>query len=500
MSTSVHNTNNTKAKPLDSKTVELFKLIREAIFTNPFSDKQIEVELKITGLPIETTREERINKILGLVEKRINILKRQGKVKISDFAKGDRTLIKSVFLFDFFYRFRKMFDQIILDQMNTPISSPRIPFARDAISILQKRGFTKPESLHYFALSYQLRRAFFFIGHSLIGQSQVMKRLRHDLWNNVFTHNLDLYDRYLCHRMEDFSTMLLGETGTGKGTAAMAIGRSGFIPFDEHKEEFIESYKDSFFSLNLSQFPESLLESELFGHKKGAFTGAVEDYKGVFERCSPNGAILLDEIGEISIPVQIKLLQVLQERTFCSVGSHTKGRFQGRVIAATNRPIEDILDKGIFRSDFFYRLCTDIITVPPLRLRIKDDPSELTDLLNHTVEQMVGTPSLELSEIVLENIKINLGDDYPWPGNVRELEQCVRRVALKGSYKGNITPSKDKEFTALANEFQTGKLTASHLLSKYCQLHYNKTGTYEDVSKITGLDRRTVKKHINSIE
>ena len=119
--------------------------------------------------------------------------------------------------------------------------------------------------------------------------------------------------------------MLLGETGTGKGTAAAAIGRSGYIPFDERQGRFAESFMRGFIALNLSQFPETLIESELFGHRKGAFTGAVEAHQGVLARCSPYGAIFLDEIGDVPVPVQIKLLQVLQERTFCPVGSHEAG-------------------------------------------------------------------------------------------------------------------------------------------------------------------------------
>ena len=157
-----------------------------------------------------------------------------------------------------------------------------------------------------------------------------MKKLRQDLWTNVFTHNIDLYDRYLWNRMEDFSTLLLGETGTGKGTAAMAIGRSGFIPFNEREKTFVESFTRSFVSLNLSQFPDTLIESELFGHKKGAFTGAVKDHRGVFDHCSPYGAILLDEIGELSTPIQIKLLQVLQDRKYLAGGQPYRGAFPGK--------------------------------------------------------------------------------------------------------------------------------------------------------------------------
>jgi transcriptional regulator with GAF, ATPase, and Fis domain len=132
-----------------------------------------------------------------------------------------------------------------------------------------------------------------------------MKSLRLSLWNKIFTHDIDFYNRYLWDKMEDFSTLLLGETGTGKGTAALALGRSGFIPLDKRKKTFEKSFTRSFVSLNLSQFPETLIESALFGHKKGAFTGAIENYEGVFDRCSPYGSILLDEIDEISKPIQI---------------------------------------------------------------------------------------------------------------------------------------------------------------------------------------------------
>jgi transcriptional regulator with GAF, ATPase, and Fis domain len=244
--------------------------------------------------------------------------------------------------------------------------------------MLQK-GFDTRSFYHYFALSFQLRRAFYFISRSLVGSSPCMQSLKKHLWYNVFTYNIELYDNFLWNKMEDFSTLLLGETGTGKGAAAQAIGRSGYIPFDEKKGWFVESFTQAFSSLNLSQYPETLLESELFGHTKGAFTGAVEDYQGVFDRCSSHGSILLDEIGEIPNHVQIKLLRVLQERNFSPVGTHTISRFNGRVIAATNRPRQEIMGGKIFRDDFYYRLCSDIIEVPPLRTRIKESPLELDD-------------------------------------------------------------------------------------------------------------------------
>ncbi len=297
--------------------------------------------------------------------------------------------------------------------------------------------------------------------------------------------------------MEDFSTLLLGETGTGKGTAAMAIGRSGFIPFNPDGNVFVESFTRSFVSLNLSQFPDTLVESELFGHKKGAFTGAVKDHRGVFDHCSPFGAILLDEIGELSIPIQIKLLQVLQDRKFSPVGSHQEGRFEGRVIAATNRSLEEIQSKKIFRDDFYYRLCSDIITVPPLRQRIREDPGEMDDLLGFTLKRMVGRASPELAAMVREVIDSGLGADYPWPGNVRELEQCVRRVILKREYVGRqMDPVPPSVAGLLSAGIEEGSIDAHSLTTGYCYHLYARFGTYEAVARRTGLDRRTVKKYV----
>ncbi|GJQ59597.1 MAG: hypothetical protein SCALA701_23980 [Candidatus Scalindua sp.] len=201
--------------------------------------------------------------------------------------------------------------------------------------------------------------------------------------------------------MEDFSTFILGETGTGKGTAAAAIGRSGYIPFDEKTGSFAESFTSKFISINLSQFPESIIESELFGHKKGAFTGAVEEHQGIFARCRPHGAIFLDEIGEISIPVQIKLLKALQERTFQVVGGHQNIRFHGRVIAATNRPLDELRKQENIHDDFFYRLCSDVILVPTLRQQIKEEADTLKTLMGHTLGQITETPTPDLQRSIL---------------------------------------------------------------------------------------------------
>jgi transcriptional regulator with PAS, ATPase and Fis domain len=296
--------------------------------------------------------------------------------------------------------------------------------------------------------------------------------------------------------MEDFSTMLLGDTGTGKGAAAAAIGRSGYIPFDDRKRIFTESFAKSFTALNLSQFPEALIESELFGHRKGAFTGAIEAHEGIFARCSKYGAIFLDEIGDVGIPIQIKLLHVLQERTFSPVGSHEKLQFRGRIIAATNKPLDELRGSGRFRDDFFYRLCSDVITVPSLRQRIEETPEELDDLISLIVNRLMGQIPSGTIEMVRSAITASLGKEYAWPGNVRELEQAIRRILLTGSYQGDYKTIAPDLCRGLQDGIANGALEAEALLAGYCALLYQRLGVYEEVARRTGLDRRTVKAYI----
>lgn len=489
-----------KKASLNTEERRFFRTVYNAAFANPFSDLREKLDIKIAGLFPSVSRRESKDMCIREVDRRIRELENQGRANVNAFQGQDRQIITTVFLFDTFHKFRADFDQLIKDQIKAQDTSVKAPFAKDAMHMLHVKGMEEKEILHHFALSWQLRRAFYFISSSLVGSSPCMQALKKKLWYNVFTYNIDHYNKFLWNKMENFSTLLLGETGTGKGTAAKAIGRSGYIPFDDKKECFTESFTHAFSSLNLSQYPESLLESELFGHTKGAFTGAVDDYEGVFGRCSPHGSILLDEIGEIPNHVQIKLLRILQERTFSPVGTHKTSRFNGRVIAATNRPKQDILNGKVFRDDFYYRLCSDIIEVPPLQERIREKESELDDLLDFTIQKMTGTRSEKLILKTKRIIAKQLGKDYHWPGNVRELEQCVRSVLLARDYKGKeARPDKPLSISEKLEEgIRSRSISVADLVSDYCRLLYEESGTYEQVARRTGLDRRTIKKYIMS--
>jgi DNA-binding NtrC family response regulator len=474
-----------------------FDLVSRAAFCNPFGEERVNLDLKIAECTAGTPHDKRIERIVGRVRERVLRLAEKGKADLRLYSAKDRQNLQAAFMFDIFHRVSLRFDTLIQDQIKLGQTPSPVPFARETLGMFAERGFSIPESVRFFAMLYQIRRAFYFINRSLIGSSASMRQLRLHLWNNVFTHDIRWYEQYLWNRMEDFSTLLLGETGTGKGTAAAAIGRSGFIPFDEKKGCFAESFTRNFLAINLSQFAESLIESELFGHKKGAFTGAVEHHEGVFTRCTPHGSIFLDEIGDISVPIQVKLLQVLQDRTFVPVGSHQQLRFSGRVIAATNQPLDELRRKGQFREDLFYRLCSDVIVVPSLRQRLREDPEELVGMIAHVVKRIVGEDSTELVEMVREVIENDLGPGYSWLGNVRELEQAVRRILLTR----RISPDSGKDLyrdctPCLLSPTEVETMSAQELLEKYCLLLYERFGTYEEVSRRIRLDRRTVKKYI----
>lgn len=470
--------------------------IARAAFSNPFGREREAIDVEISGAKAGAGRGEVVEAALHKVSALLARLEKEGRVDLELYRGEDRRLLRFTLLFDIFHAFVPSFDRLIEQQMAAGDSVVSVPFARDAVARLTERGFREGDAHRYVAVFFQLRRAFCFISRSLVGNSPAMRDLRARLWNNVFTHDAGFYDECLWDRMEDFSTLLLGETGCGKGAAAAAIGRSAFIPFDAGRGTFAESFMRNFLSLNLCQYPASLIESELFGHKKGAFTGAVSDYDGVFSRCSPHGCIFLDEIGDVSVPIQVKLLQVVQDRVFAPVGSHERRRFPGRLITATNRPLDELRRTGGFRDDFYYRISSDVIHVPPLRQRLAEDPGEFHVLLEHLIGRIVGSGEGELTARVEETLLARPGRGYAWPGNVRELEQAVRRIILTGRYDAAATVCAPASEAALARDIQRGELTAGELLARYCAVLFERLGTYEAVARRTGLDRRTVKKHV----
>lgn len=207
------------------------------------------------------------------------------------------------------------------------------------------------------------------------------------------------------------SVMVIGESGTGKELIAKAVHYNS----TEREKPFV--------GINCSAIPEGLVESELFGHEKGAFTGAIATTPGKLEQAA-DGTVFLDEIGDMPLQMQAKLLRVLQEREFTRVGGNRKIKFSARVLAATHRNLEEMVKEGTFREDLYYRLAVVTIEVPPLRERLDDLPrlaEYLIDKINH--EQ--GANIRRIDPDALEKLK-----SYRFPGNVRELENILRHAAV----------------------------------------------------------------------
>ncbi|MFQ5848473.1 MAG: sigma-54 dependent transcriptional regulator [Candidatus Methylomirabilales bacterium] len=230
----------------------------------------------------------------------------------------------------------------------------------------------------------------------IIGDSDAMQEVYH------WVHKVAPADANVC---------LHGESGTGKELVARAIhdcGRRRGRPF---------------VVLDCAAIPEGLMESEMFGHVRGAFTSAVGDRVGVFQ-LADTGTLFLDEVGELTFPLQAKLLRVIQNREFRRVGSSHPLRVDVRIIAATNRDLAALVKQGRFREDLFYRLDVISITLPPLRKRKEDIPL----LVEHFVEAFNRQSTKQIRGVTARTLRHLL--QYDWPGNVRELQNCVERAAI----------------------------------------------------------------------
>lgn len=283
--------------------------------------------------------------------------------------------------------------------------------------------------------------------------------------------------------------LITGESGTGKELIARAIHSQG----SRHASPFV--------AVNCGALTETLLESELFGHIKGSFTGAISNKVGLFESAG-EGTIFLDEISETSPALQVKLLRVLQEREIVPVGGTAVVRVRARIVAATNSNLDKLCEAGLFRRDLFYRLNVINLHLPPLRDRLDDLPLLITHLLRK------HTPTEE-SVPVIENEALAGLMAHSWPGNVRELENVIER-AITLNRGGRITaddlppvvpwnePPKSIEATPLApNADSTGNGSTFPTLADVERQHLIRAldltgGNRKKAAEILGINRRTL--------
>jgi transcriptional regulator with AAA-type ATPase domain len=495
------------------------KAVADLSYCNPFLPERINLERAALGEAFEDTssvwsrqpdwQQERSNvtrlndrneQLVALLRQRLNNGERASPAEID--------LYEDLVNYLLYQRYRKPLAELTSESSRIPSKSGPVRFWKhfltDYQQLLTVHGRPAPsigEAAHLLACFFQIRRAFIQIFDSIVGGSLPAARLRAAVWQSLFTHDMRYCRRSLYSRMGDFTTLISGPSGTGKELVARAIGLSRFIPFDHDKQRFADDLAGSFLPLNLSALSSTLIESELFGHRRGAFTGAISDRAGWLEVCRPLGAVFLDEIGELDPNIQVKLLRVLQTRTFQRLGDTTDRVFHGKLIAATNQDLADSIKSGTFREDFYYRLCSDLITTPSLREQLDDCPADLGNLVHFLTKRIAGDESEPLAGGIESWIVKHLGHDYAWPGNVRELEQCVRNVIIRQHYRPRSSakpPGEKDERQQLAAAFLEGTLTADELLSRYCTLVYSQTRSYERAAQHLKLDRRTVKSKVDA--
>jgi Nif-specific regulatory protein len=255
--------------------------------------------------------------------------------------------------------------------------------AQDKSSLVEERDLLRRTVRHQYGFD------------SMVGRSAVMRRV---------------FEQARLVAKWNTTVLIRGETGTGKELIANAIHYNS------------PRARNAMVRLNCAALPENLLESELFGHERGAFTGAVESRKGRFEQAH-GGTLFLDEIGEVSAPFQAKLLRILQEGEFERVGGSRTIKVDVRIIAATHRDLETAVDMGDFREDLFYRLNVMPIFLPPLRERIEDIP----EIARHLLIKIGNNQNRKLSLTDMAQRRLA---NHEWPGNVRELENCLERAAV----------------------------------------------------------------------
>ena len=490
----------------------LLRITSDLAYSNPFVPERVELEHAALGsefvagepvwsVQVEDPDQPRTNvwKIIALLEPLVERL-RQHLEHAHDVSASDLALYQDAVLQVIYHHAFPHFVETIFSSGTQKRLNFYTQFQAEWERYFQIPAVVLPtnhDPRHIFACFYQLVRAFHNIFLCIIGGSLSAARLRASVWNSIFTHDLRRYWRGIYAHMADFPTLIMGPSGTGKELVARAISLSRYVPFNAEKLAFEHDPEQDFLPINVAALPATLIESELFGHRRGAFTGALEDRKGWLETCPPSGSVFLDELGDLEFALQVKLLRVIETRTFHPLGNRTARQFRGKLIAATNRDLATDMQNGRFREDLYYRLCADVILTPPLGEQVRESPEVMRDLIHYMARRVAGSEAEPLASEAEDWIHHHLAPDYAWPGNFRELEQCVRNILIRKQYQPpeSHAPSNAE---SLSEDLIKGRLTADELLRRYCTLVYAETGSYEETARRLKLDRRTIKSKIDA--
>jgi len=484
-------------------------------YSNPFLPERVEWEMEALGLdfvegdavwsqPVEDPERPRAN--VARIVARLELLAGQMRAALATSGGAsphELALYEDAVLFLIYHRYYQSFlDASFGAGARNGAARWRFyhQFLADWRHFLGIEGAAFPtahDPRHTFACFRQIQRAFEQVFRDIIGGSLPAARLRASIWQSIFTHDMRRYRRTLFARMGEFATLITGPSGSGKELVARAIAQSRYLPFDDQRLEFPGDGAEAFSAINISALSPALVESELFGHRRGSFTGAVSDRKGWLEICPETGSVFLDELGDLDPAIQVKLLRVIETRTFHPVGGNAAREFRGKLITATHRDLAVLMRDGRFREDLYYRLCSDQVVTPSLAEQLADSPAVLRDLVLHMSRRVAGEEAAELAREALEWIEGNLGPRYSWPGNYRELEQCVKNVLIRRNYRPSFRASEDpvEEFVG---EIRAGGLSLDEVLSRYVTMVYRRTGSYEETARRLGVDRRTVKAKVDA--
>jgi chemotaxis protein methyltransferase CheR len=308
-------------------------------------------------------------------------------------------------------------------------------------------------------------------------------KLEHNHDNIIGKSDVLKYVLYKVEQIADSNTtvLVLGETGTGKELFARSI------------HGFSKRKNRALVKVNCAALPANLIESELFGHEKGAFSGSDRRRLGRFE-IADGATLFLDEIGELPLELQSKLLRVLQDGEFERVGSSKTIKVDARIIAATNRNLEEEVEKGRFRSDLWYRLNVFPITIPPLRERVTDI-SLLVDFYVQKISRRLGKTIDHVPRNVMSSIQ-----NYHWPGNVRELENVLERAVINSSdSKLHLVDDLGKSYKHLSKNLKTLEaIERDYIVGVLEQTHWKVSGT-NSAAEILDLNRSTLRARMRKL-
>jgi len=488
-----------------SSAERFIQTVSRLVYCNPFTVERVRLEREALGAeydepevawnldPRSDQRHRNVEHILSKVEATIEAIRpryRDGAGRADE-----RMIYADAVYFVIYHRMNGLLDQLIAQAHADGGGRRRVSIYSGFLEAYNEWfGEERPiDPAHLFACFFQIRRAFHHIFRFFVGRTPAATQLRARLYQSIFTRDLGRYQRALYQRMTLIPTLITGPSGSGKEVVARAIGLSQYVPFDPKERIFAEDFTQQFYAINLSALSPTLIESELFGHRRGAFTGALQDREGFFAACGQGGTVFLDEIGETDLGIQVKLLRVLQTRQFQRLGEVRSESFLGKIVAATNRDLPTAISEGKFREDFYYRLRADVVQTPDLAALVGGDRGELTFLAGHVATREAG--EVDAAELVHDfESWCRSHPGYGWPGNFRELEQAMRSLLVHGEYD---PPAAVERGNALTSQLVATKWTLKELTSVYITELYRRTPNYEELARQLGVDRRTIKKYLD---